>query len=111
MSVPPGQRSIEILDRHVVLFVYDKATLDTEDISAAHVLVFGKADEPLIRRVGSRTFVTPGPIRGDRSGVLLLEPNSTGVQIEVRTPQGDVVLSETHVLGAGGAKMKVQGNG
>ena len=61
--------------------------------------------------MGSPSALTPGPIRGDRSGVLLLEPNSTGVQIEVRTPQGDVVLSETHVLGAGGAKMKVQGNG
>ena len=30
----------------MVLFVYDKATLDEEDISAAQLLVFGKAREP-----------------------------------------------------------------
>lgn len=111
MSVPPGQRSIEILDRHVVLFVYDKATLDTEDIGAAHVLVFGRADEPLVRRVGSRTFVTPGPISADGGGLLLLEDGPGGLLIEVRGTSGKVVASDTHVIGAGGAKLKVQGSG
>lgn len=111
MSVPPGQRTIEILDRHVVLFVYDKATLDTEDIGGAHVLVFGRSDEPLVRRVGSRTFVTPGPISGDGGGLLLLEDGPGGLQIEVRGTGGKVVASDTHVIGAGGAKLKVQGSG
>lgn len=109
-SVPPGQRSIEILDRHVLLFVFDKATLDTEDIGAVHVIVFGRSDEPLIRRVGSRTFVTPGPI-APRGGLLVLEDGPTGLQIEVRTPGGEVVASDTHALGAGGARLKVQGSG
>jgi hypothetical protein len=111
MSVPPGQRSIEILDRHVVLFVYDKATLDTEDIGAAHVLVFGRSDEPLLRRVGSRTFVTPGPVTSEAGGLLLLEASAAGVHIEVRGSSGNVVASDTHVIGAGGAKLKVQGSG
>ncbi|MBK8254546.1 MAG: hypothetical protein IPK82_18000 [Polyangiaceae bacterium] len=111
MSVPPGQRTIEILDRHVVLFVYDKGTLDTEDIGAAHVLVFGKSPEPLIRRIGSRTFVAPGPI-GQDGGVVLLEDGPAGLQIELRSVTGTVLASDTHVIGSGGtAKMKVQGSG
>ncbi|MEZ4295905.1 MAG: hypothetical protein R3B70_13100 [Polyangiaceae bacterium] len=111
MSVPPGQRSIEILDRHVVLFVFDKATLDTEDIGAAHVVVFGKAPEPMIRRVGSRTFVAPGPVSGSTGGLLILEDAGGSLQIEVRAVTGDVTATDTHVIGAGGAKMKVQGSG
>src|SRR3954469_3930868 len=63
MSLPSGQsRTIEILDGRVVLFVYDKAMLDEEDIAAAQLLVFGKAREPLMRRVGARMFLSPGPI-------------------------------------------------
>src|SRR5690242_15246871 len=84
VSVPPGQRSIEILDRHVLLFVYDKATLDTEDIGAAHVVVFGKSSEPLIKRVGSRTFVAPGPLTGDVGGLLVLEAaEGGGLRIDI----------------------------
>jgi hypothetical protein len=110
MTVPPGQRSIEILDRHVVLFVYDKAILDTEDIGAAHVVVFGRSDEALIKRVGSRTFVTPGPVTAG-GGLLVLEDGSGGLQIEVRSANGDLVAIDTHVIGTAGAKLKVQGSG
>jgi len=111
MSVPPGQRSIEILDRHVVLFVYDKATLDTEDIGAAHVLVFGKSSEALLKRVGSRTFVAPGPVSSASGGLLILEDVGGAVQIEVRRADGTVVTTDTHVMAATqGTKFKVQGS-
>jgi hypothetical protein len=110
MSVPPGQRSIEILDRHVLLFVYDKATLDTEDIGAAHVVVFGRSDGAFIKSVGSRTFVTPGPVTS-KGGLLVLEAGDGGLHIEVRGTEGDLVASDTHAIGAPGAKLKVQGSG
>ena len=111
MSVPPGQRSIEILDRHVVLFVYDKATLDTEDIGAAHVLVFGKSEEAMIRRVGSRTFVAPGPVTSESGGLVVLEDAGGSLSIEVRREGGEVVASDAHVIGSQGTKFKVQGSG
>jgi len=111
MSVPPGQRSIEILDRHVVLFVYDKATLDTEDIGAAHVLVFGRSSETLIKRVGSRTFVAPGPVTSDAGGLLVLEDAGGTLNIEVRRADGEIVATDSHVIGTPGTKFKVQGGG
>lgn len=110
-SVPPGQRSIEILDRHVILFVFDKATLDTEDIGAAHLLVFGRSSEPLVKRVGSRTFVSPGPVAHPAGGLLVLEDVGGAVQIEVRRESGEVVATDTHVLGGPQTtKFKVQGS-
>jgi hypothetical protein len=110
VSVPPGQRSIEIVDRHVVLFVYDKATLDTEDIGAAHVLVFGKSSEGLIKRVGSRTFVAPGPM-SPNGGLLVLEDVGGNLNVEVRRADGELVATDTHVIGPSAAKFKLQGGG
>ena len=64
---------------------------------------------------GRRTFyspnLTPGPISGDGGGLLLLEDGPGGLQFEVRGTSGKVVASDTHVIGAGGVKMKVQGSG
>ena len=108
-SLPSGQsRSIEILDGRVVLFVYDKAMLDEEDIAAAQVLVFGKAREPLIKRVGARVFVTPGPIGTPEGGAALLDDGAEGVRIEILGP-GGVVTAQDHVAGPRPGKLKVQG--
>jgi hypothetical protein len=111
VSLPSGQsRTIEILDGKVVLFVYDKAMLDEEDISAAQLLVFGKAREPLIRRVGQRVFMTPGPIGCPTGGTALLDDGVGGIRVEILGP-GGVVTAHEHVGGprAAGSKMRVQG--
>jgi hypothetical protein len=112
MTVPPGRRSIEIMDRHVVLLVYDKATLDQDDIGGAHVLVFGRSGEPVIKRVGTRTFLAPGPIASPKGGLLVLEDAGASMTIEVRRADGELVATDTHSLGGvAGTKFKVQGSG
>jgi hypothetical protein len=108
VSLPrsPG-RTIEILDGRVVLFVYDKATLDEEDIVAASVLVFGKSAQSMIKKVGPRTFLSPGPVAGGRA---LLDDTGGGVRIELMDASGAVMASES--IGPAqrsGAKMRVQG--
>lgn len=109
VSLPSAtSRTIEILDGRVVLFVHDKATLDEEDIAAASLLVFGKATEPLIKRVGSRVFVAPGPIGVGGGGSVLLDDGAGGVRIEIIAATGAVTAHEH--LGAGvTGKMRVQG--
>jgi hypothetical protein len=109
MSLPPGQsRTIEILDGRVVLFVYDKAMLDEEDIAAAQLLVFGKAREPLIRRVGARVFLAPGPIGSPTGGSALLDDGAEGIRIEILGP-GGVVTAHEQIGGPRPGKMRVQG--
>src|SRR5262249_42570467 len=53
-------RTVEIFEGRLAVFLYDKALLDEEDILPATLLVFGKSREPLVRQVGTRTFISPG---------------------------------------------------
>jgi hypothetical protein len=108
-SLPSKQsRSIEIIDGRVVLFVYDKAMLDEEDIAAAQLLVYGKAREPLIRRVGARLFLSPGPIGCPTGGAAVLDDGAEGIRIEVLGP-GGVVTAQDQIGGPGLGKVRVQG--
>jgi hypothetical protein len=109
VSLPSGQRrTIEILDGRVVLFVHDKALLDEEDIVAAQLLVYGKSREPLIRRVGSRVFLTPGPIGCPTGGAALLDDGAEGIRIEILGPGGEVTAHD-QIGGPRPGKLKVQG--
>jgi len=104
-SLPPApKRTIELLDGRVICLLYDKALLDEEDILGASVLVFGKSGSPLVRRVGSRVFVAPGPV-GKGGGLAVLDDEGGGIRIEVMGTEGDTTLTE-HVAAV--AKMRVQ---
>jgi hypothetical protein len=67
---PPPSRAVEMVEDRIVLVVYDKAVLDEEDIANAHVIVYGKSEQPLIRKFGPRYFFTPGPLERDRVGMI-----------------------------------------
>lgn len=109
MSLPAAStRTIEILDGRVVLFVHDKAFLDENDIAAAQMLVFGQSPEPLVRRVGTRLFLSPGPIGCPTGGAAVLDDGAGGIQIEMLGPGGAVVARE-HFTGVRAGKVRVQG--
>lgn len=108
-SLPRGRRTIELLDSRVVLFVFDKATLDEEDIIAATVLVFGKGTAPLIKKVGPRTFLSPGPLGTEEGGAAILDDGGGGLRIEILNVRGVVTARETLGGLVHSAKMRVQG--
>ena len=108
VSLPQGQRTIEILDGRVVLFVFDKGTLDEEDIVAASLLVFGKSSGPLIKKVGTRVFLSPGPLGSEEGGAALLDDGGGGVRIEVMNARG-VVTARDAIGPPQAAKMRIQG--
>jgi hypothetical protein len=111
VSIPAPGRSIEILDGRLAVLVYDKAVLDEDDIAAAHLMIFGKSSEPMIRKVGTRTFVSPGPIGCANGGAGVLDDGAGGIRIEILGPNGAVTahdqigVTKPTVTG----KMKVQG--
>lgn len=113
VSLPGGtSRSIEILDGRVAIFLHDKAALDEEDIAAASLLVFGKATEPMIRRVGARIFLSPGPIGAPNGGLGVLDDGAGGgVRIEILNGAGAVTAQDLFGASAptGTGKMRVQG--
>ena len=77
----PGEstRAIELLNGKVAVLIYDKAYLDEEDILPATLLVFGKSEEALVKRVGRRWFISPGSF--DRAGVMILDDHDSGIHL------------------------------
>ena len=81
-------RTIELLEGRIAVLLYDKALLDEEDILPASLLIFGKNREPLVRQVGSRTFVSPGEL-GPKSGVALFTDDEVGeINVTMYDPSG-----------------------
>ncbi|HEY4120295.1 MAG TPA: hypothetical protein VGM56_20660 [Byssovorax sp.] len=108
-ALEPGSRTIELLDGRVVLFVHDKATLDEEDILAASILVFGKSDAALVRKVGTRIFLSPGPLTDPQGGCALLDDGDGGVRVDVIASNGGAVVLTEQVGSARASKMHIQG--
>lgn len=117
---PPPGRTIELLDGKIAVFVYDKASLDEDDIAGASLLVFGRSDRQIIHRVGSRTFVAPGPLLpsdaadGDTrepTGIAILDgEGGAGARIEVWSLAGELVKTEVVEGRPNPAKIRVQGS-
>lgn len=113
-SLPEGnKRTVEFFDGRVTLFMYDKSILDEDDVVGASLFVYGRSAEPKVKRIGSRMFITPGPLAGSQGGLAVLgEGPNGGVRVEIRNIDGSI-LSEEQLGGTGsmlpGIKMRVQG--
>jgi hypothetical protein len=89
-------RTIELLEGRIAVLLYDKALLDEEDILPASLLIFGKNRDPLVRQVGSRTFVSPGEL-GPKSGIALFSDDEAGeINVTMYDPAGAKL--DTHQL-------------
>jgi hypothetical protein len=79
---PPGdQRVVEIIGDRLALLVHDRASLDEDDVFSASLLVYGKSDAPLAKRIGSRWFLTPGPItETGEAGAVVLDDSAGDLQ-------------------------------
>jgi hypothetical protein len=74
---PPPARAVEVFDDKVVLFVYDKSTLDEDDIANASLVVYGKGRQMALHRFGPRAFYTPGPLRSGCVALIEREPDGS----------------------------------
>jgi hypothetical protein len=101
---PPPARAIEMMDRFLVLGVHDKAVLDEDDIANAHVIVYGRGDEPSFKRFGPRCFFTPGPLTRGHVGCLELMKEG---HMEVRLLDLEGTLLWREPLLAAGSKLVV----
>jgi hypothetical protein len=102
-------RTIEMIGDRVAVLIHDKALLDEEDILAANLLFFGKSDGPLIRKIGSRWFVTPGPIGCEGGGVAVLEDEGDEISVTIYDSTGKHMQREALSLHRV-TKMRVQGD-
>ena len=104
-------RSIELFETVFAVLIYDKALLDEEDILPASVLVFGRSPDPVIHRIGQRTFVCPGPSTHASGGVMMLDDEDGVVTASLYGPDGRRTKREVVAQRGQGARVTVQGAG
>lgn len=79
---------------------------------AQHLLDEGHAESesaaPLVKRVGPRTFFSPGPL-GEGGGAALLDDEHGGVRIEVVNASGAVMAREVVGSSSAASRLRVQG--
>jgi hypothetical protein len=102
-------RTIEMVGDQVAVLIHDKALLDEEDILAANLLVFGKNDVPLVKKIGARWFVTPGPIGCPGGGLAVLDDEGPDVLVTIYDSTGRPGVKEL-LATTRGTKMRVQGD-
>jgi hypothetical protein len=103
---PPPARAVEVIDDKVVLFVYEKALLDEEDIANAFLVVYGRSKSVALNRFGPRSFFTPGPLKAGRIAVVEREPDGSLAIAQFNPQTGEPVGRET--LSTRQAKLVVQ---
>jgi hypothetical protein len=108
-SLPGGDaRTLEMLSDRVSLLVFDKALLDEEDIYSATFILYGKSEEPVIRRIGARWFVSPGRVGPQGGGLCVLDDGGDEVTITRYDATGKVSHHEALSFSRS-TKMRVQG--
>jgi hypothetical protein len=74
----PNRRDVEMFGDRLVLLVHDRTLLDEDDIFSASLLIYGKSDVPLAKRIGSRWFLAPGPISENGGGGAIVLDDAAG---------------------------------
>jgi hypothetical protein len=101
-------RSVEMFSDRMAILVHDKAVLDEEDIASAALLIYGKSEAPLIKRIGQRWFLTPGPIGCEGGGIIVLDDAADEVVATLYDSAGHASRSEVLTM-VRTAKLGVQG--
>jgi len=87
-----GTRTIELIAGQVAVMIHDKEDLDEEDMLPAAYLLFGASSEPVVHRIGTRWFLSPGSL--EQHGVLLLEERDDGVDLTLFDASGRPARTE-----------------
>ncbi|HEY4014235.1 MAG TPA: hypothetical protein VGM06_12915 [Polyangiaceae bacterium] len=100
-------RTVEMFGDRMAVLVHDKALLDEEDIFAATFLIYGRSPGPLLRQIGPRWFLTPGPVGSPGGGAAVLDDSGEDVVATLYDGEGRVLNSETLAVRRA-AKLSVQ---
>ena len=106
--LPQAGRTIEMVGDRVAVLIYDKAQLDEEDILAANLLVYGKSDQPLVKKIGTRWFVSPGHVGCKEGGMAILDDEEEEIIATIFDGAGKITNKEILTVQRA-TKVRVQG--
>lgn len=90
-------RCVEFMAGKMAVLAGDKSYVQSTDFRNADIILYGESAAPLLRRVGSRVFLTPGPLGQRGSGVMLCvegEPGDNSLNVTAMDAEGHVSFSE-----------------
>lgn len=100
-------RTMEMVGDRVAVLIHDKSLLDEEDILSASLLVYGKSEAPLVKKIGTRWFVTPGEL-SPTGGVCVLDDAGETISCALYDWTGSPTKTELLAMPRS-STMKVQG--
>jgi hypothetical protein len=105
-SLARDVRSVEMIAGRMAILVADKRVLSEEDILPAHLLVYGRSSEAVIKPIGKRWFLSPGSFPG--AGVLMLGEEGDALVARIYSPELNLLKEEPISLETS-LKMRAQG--
>lgn len=105
-SLARGSRSVEIIAGRVAILVTDKRLLSEEDILPAHILVYGRSVEAVMKQIGKRWFLSPGSF--PEAGVMLLGEEDESLWARAYSPALEL-KNEAKISLEASLKMRAQG--
>jgi hypothetical protein len=107
--LPPEElRTVEMFGDLVAVLIHDKALLDEEDILSATLLLYGRSDSALVKKIGPRWFLTPGPVGTPGGGALVLDDSGDELVATIHDSEGRASLTQSLAVSRA-AKVSVQG--
>ena len=86
------RKALDMLGDTLCCVVHDKNDLDKEDMLNAVLLVHGNAPEPKLVQIGVRYFLTPGPLKGHKPTVGMLEFVDKNLKFSAYALSGQTVI-------------------
>lgn len=106
-SIP--KKAMDMLGDTLCCLTWDKNELDKEDMINAVVLVHGNEDEPGVKQIGPRYFVTPGKLKGGKAPTVgLIEVVDKAIKFSAVTLEGQTVLEPQTLTTAQKKKLSVK---
>jgi hypothetical protein len=105
-SLAKDVRSVEMIAGRVAVLVSDKRLLSEEDILPAHLLLYGRSAELVIKPIGKRWFLSPGSAPG--AGVMVLREDGEALIAEAYSPKLELIKEEPISIESS-LKMRAQG--
>lgn len=102
------KKTLDLLGDTLCCLVYDRNDLDKDDLLNAAVLVHGKEPEPHVVRIGPRTFLTSGSLKGPKPSVGLLELEDNQIFFSAFTLAGETLLERQAIQAGSKSKMTVR---
>ena len=111
---PDARKQVDLVDGRICCLVHDKADLSREDIANATVLFHGNSPRASVVQIGTRLFVTPGPLRAASQGgapptFALVDAGPKDLALTVFSAAGEEIGRHEGTFAAAAGKLSVRG--